>query len=252
MAVDVWTVMWKEWKELAGLRGGLRSSLSRVVITMAVFGLVMPLYADRGWVDTPVSLSLWAVVPPILVSMVVADSFAGERERHTLETLLASRLPDLAVLLGKVGAVVLHSWVITQLVLLVALLPTNAVYLVNGGHGLLLYRPETALSGMVLSLLLAGLLTNVGVLISLRAATLKQAQQVLGLLVFVLAWAVPTIGLYASRLLPEELQSSLRALLARGDVTQIVLLVVAGLVVLDAGLLLMAVARFRRARLIFV
>ena len=40
----------------------------------------------------------------------IGDAIAGERERHTLETLLASRMPDRAILLGKVIAIVLYAW----------------------------------------------------------------------------------------------------------------------------------------------
>ena len=36
----------------------------------------------------------------------IADGIPGERERHTLETLLASRLSDRSILLGKVMAAV--------------------------------------------------------------------------------------------------------------------------------------------------
>ncbi len=40
----------------------------------------------------------------------ITDSIAGERERQTLETLLASRLPDRAIVLGKIIAVTLFGW----------------------------------------------------------------------------------------------------------------------------------------------
>ena len=46
----------------------------------------------------------------MMVSSLVADSFAGERERHTLETLLASRLPDRAILAGKLLVPVAVAW----------------------------------------------------------------------------------------------------------------------------------------------
>ena len=67
-----------------------------------------------------------AIYPPIGVCRVgnshdeffigpeVPDPLPRERERHTLETLLASRLSDRAILLGKIGAAVGFEWVITQ------------------------------------------------------------------------------------------------------------------------------------------
>ena len=71
---------------------------------IAVFGVFLPLQNGASWVTSPITMVYWAWMPLMLVTGVIADSFAGERERHTLETLLASRLPDRAILLGKVAA----------------------------------------------------------------------------------------------------------------------------------------------------
>ena len=57
--------------------------------------------------------------------MMIPESFAGERERHTLGTLLASRLPDHAILLGKVAVAVGYAWVMTLMLLLVSLVVVN-------------------------------------------------------------------------------------------------------------------------------
>lgn len=48
--------------------------------------------------------------PLVLTLTMVADSFAGERERHALETLLASRLSDRAILLGEAAALTSYGW----------------------------------------------------------------------------------------------------------------------------------------------
>jgi ABC-2 type transport system permease protein len=91
-------------------RGSLRGGWLGLVIFVAVFGILLPLQSGRGWVESPTGLAVWAWVPFLLVSSVVADSFAGERERHTLETLLASRLPDRAILFGKLATAVGYGW----------------------------------------------------------------------------------------------------------------------------------------------
>src|SRR5574339_362589 len=149
MAHDIFTVMWKEWKELLQFQGGLRSGLIGLLIMVAIFGIVMPIQWGAMWVESAASLTLWLIIPMMLAVTIVADTFAGERERHTLETLLASRLSDQAILLGKLGAAVAFEWVITQLVFIVALIPTN---LLHGRGELVLYPPAVALSGMLLSL----------------------------------------------------------------------------------------------------
>jgi len=45
MIADVWTVMWKEWKELLVRRGSLRGGVLSLLIFVGVFGVFMPLSA---------------------------------------------------------------------------------------------------------------------------------------------------------------------------------------------------------------
>jgi ABC-2 type transport system permease protein len=177
----------------------------------------------------------------------VADSFAGERERHTLETLLASRLSNQAILLGKIGAVVSYVWLMTQLVLIVALIPVN---ILHGQGQLLLYTPEVLLSGVVLSFFLSSLMSNIGVLISLRAGTVKQAQQILGVSVFVIAYVVPMLGVYALRFVPVETRNLLFQSFLTGDVVLIVLVASVLLIILNVGFFAVTKVRFQRSRLI--
>ncbi|UCD40705.1 MAG: hypothetical protein JSV69_08835 [Chloroflexota bacterium] len=101
MINDILSIMWKEIRELILQRSGLRGGWIGLLILIAVFGVLFPLQSGPDWLVTPTTILMWAWVPFILVNSVVADSFAGERERHTLETLLASRLSDQAILIGK-------------------------------------------------------------------------------------------------------------------------------------------------------
>ena len=93
MIVDIWTVVWKEWQELLRAGGSMRSGLFRLLLLPVMLGIFLPLQARGTWVTEPTALLGYAWVPAFLVIGLVGDSFAGERERHTLETLLASRLP---------------------------------------------------------------------------------------------------------------------------------------------------------------
>ena len=120
------TVATKEWKEylLAGsnLKGG------RVGIAHHAGGLRRaPARRRTASSGSPRRLLLvaWSWVPLMLVAGVVADSFAGERERHTLETLLASRLSDEAILVGKVTAAVGYGWGFTLVMAVVSLVSVN-------------------------------------------------------------------------------------------------------------------------------
>ncbi|HLO30544.1 MAG TPA: ABC transporter permease subunit [Anaerolineales bacterium] len=248
MAHDIFTVIWKEWKELLQFQGSSRSGLTGLLIMIAIFGIIMPLQWGTMWVESAASLTLWLIIPMMLAATIVADTFAGERERHTLETLLASRLSDRAILLGKISAAVIFEWVITQLVFLVALIPTN---ILHGRGGLILYTPTIAFSGMLLSLLIASLVSIIGVMVSLRAITVKQAQQKLGISVFVIAYVVPMMGVYGLRYVPNEIRQKVMQPLLNGDVALPVLIISAVLIVLVLLLYLVTKSRFQRTRLIF-
>jgi ABC-2 type transport system permease protein len=245
MIADLWAVLWKELKELPLRQGrGLlgKSPFSALVFPL-VFGVFLPWQMGHAWVESPSTLSYWAWVPLLLVTSVVADSFAGERERHTLETLLASRLPEPAILLGKVAAAVVYGWGMTMVSFLLGLVTVNVAH---ARGQLLLYPANVAAGVVVLSLLGAGLAASAGVLISLRAPTVRQAQQTLSLAILVLLFG----GIYGLRALPPAWQAALLGPLERAGITQVVLVAAAGLVLLNLVLLALAMARFQRARLI--
>lgn len=240
---DVRTVMWKEFKELLQYRGNMRGGTVGLLVFVVVFGIFLPLQFGRRWVESPISLIYWAWVPLFLVASVIADSFAGERERHTLETLLASRLSDRAILFGKVAAAVGYGWGLTMFGLILGLVTVNVTH---SGSGLVLYPAATGVGILVLSLLTAGLAASAGVLVSLRAASVRQAQQTLSIAVMVLIF-VPVFGVQA---LPQTWQTRLVQAVVGLDVNTMVPVVLLILIVLDGVLLAMAIARFQRARLI--
>ena len=120
---DAWAIIWKEWREMLGQRG-LRGK-SGLLLTIGVFGIALPLQAGRAWIESPVLLVTWSWVPMFLVSTVIADAFAGERERHTLETLLATRLSDRTILFGKMGAAIGYAAAITVASLVLGVLTVN-------------------------------------------------------------------------------------------------------------------------------
>lgn len=248
MAHDVFTVMWKEWKELLQFQGSSRSGLIGLLTMITIFGIMMPIQWGAMWVESAASLTLWLVIPMMLAVTIVADTFAGERERHTLETLLASRLSDQAILLGKICAAIIFEWVITQLVFLVALIPTN---ILHGRNGLILYAPVVALSGMLLSFLMAGLVSMIGIMVSLRSSTVRQAQQKLGISVFVIAYLIPMAGVYGLKYVPAEIRSSVMGAFQSGAIALPTLIVSAILAILTLLLFGVTKSRFQRVRLIF-
>jgi ABC-2 type transport system permease protein len=246
MIGDIGTIIWKEAKEILLQRGNLRGGWFGLLIFVGVFGIFMPLQSGPSWVESPIGLLYWSWVPFLLVSGVVADSFAGERERHTLETLLASRLSDRAILFGKLGAAIAYGWGFTLVSVLVGLITINLAY---GQSGLLMYPAPIGLGILALSFLIAALAAGLGVLVSLRAATVRQAQQIFSVAFFLLF-----VPLFAIPMLPEAWRTQAISWLMQnsGRITigTVVLAVAGVLLLIDIALVIAAMARFQRARLI--
>ena len=244
MIGDILTVMWKEWKEIWAMqRGNTRMGWLNQLLIVGVFGIFLPLQNGRGWVQSPVVLIYWTWVPLFLVTTIIADSFAGERERHTLETLLASRLPDQAILLGKVAAAVSYACAITWISLLTGLVVVNVAY---GAGQILLFPPIVLIAGLVLTVLGGGLSASAGVLVSLRAQTARQAAQTMSLFILALIF-IPVFGL---QMLPATTRAELINLLSTTGTGGLLLIVLVLLVALDGVLLALAMAHFQRAKLI--
>lgn len=242
MFADIYTVLWKETKELFLQRPTQRSGAMRLLIMLGVFGVFLPLQVGAEWVNSPITLLAWAWVPYLLVSGVTADLFAGERERHTLETLLASRLPDTGILIGKMCAALIYGWGFTLACLPVGLITINIAF----GQGKLLFFSTGLGLGILLTTFLVSLLAaSLGVLVSLRAASVRQAQQTLSMAMYALF--IPMIAL---QFLPESIQNWGASWIMQADWQQITIAALSTLLVIDLGLLTWAKVRFQRARMI--
>lgn len=96
-------VLRKDLGDLVGRMG--RKPLTRTLGVVALFGLVVPL-RFTGVANLPAFFAVFmAFVPARLVAI---DSLAGERERGTLESLLASPLSDRGIAVGKVAAATVY------------------------------------------------------------------------------------------------------------------------------------------------
>ena len=232
---DIWTMVWKESKDLL-FQGGWRS-LIRPLFVIGIMGIYLPLQFGPQWVAlTPLGMLLLLWIPFFVVISFIGDAIAGERERHTLETLLASRIPDRAILLGKIVATVLYAWGMGILSLLLGLVLVD-LFRTQGNW--MFYPLGLFVVALVLSLLAAVLATSAGVLVSLKVATVRQAQQILSVSTIVFVFGVT----FLLRALPANLFSSL-------NYAQFLLIVIAFLAVLDAILLGISLVSFQRSRLI--
>ncbi len=237
---DVLVVARKELKELLAFSESRRGWALQLIIFVGWLGVFMPLqqpdFAKTPW--------LTVFLPLMVTGSVVADSFAGERDRKTLETLLATRLPDRSIYAGKVLAAVVYAWIMTVLV------STVSVAVINLAGKPYLPSPGSMLARVVAAALVAGFVANIGVYISLRAKSVREAQQTLSL-VFVLAPISLTFVLPAAlRYLPVDVRSSLSRTLESSDPLLLGGVLLAVLAVLDVILVAAGIRRFRRSRLI--
>jgi ABC-2 type transport system permease protein len=242
MIADILTVAWKELREMLTFgdsRG--RNKLSLLVI-LAIFGVVIPLQSGRDWVTSPISAMVWAWMPYMWVYSVVADSFAGERERHTLEALLATRLSDRSILFGKLLAALAYGFTLTWAILLISLVTINVA--VRGG-GLLLFTPLMTIGALGFSILISGLSASIGVLVSLRASSVRQAQQWMsfGMLVLFLPFMFV-------QFIPRAWLESFANTLINADPLQIAVWAAVFLLVIQVVLLGIAMRLFQRSKLI--
>ncbi len=243
MIGDILTVAVKEWRELLWLGGTLRGGRVSLFILLAMFGVFMPYQFGEDWVSSPSSLAYWAWLPLMIVAGAVADSFAGERERHTLETLLASRLPDRAILFGKVMASVGYGWGLVLAMLGLGIVTVN----VTSGAGHVIWFPwRMAVGAPIFSLLGASVAAGAGILVSLRAPTVRQAAQTLNVAILLIIF-VPVLGAQA---LPLAWKTQAAAWARSVGPDGVMGLAAVLLAVLAAGLLAAAMARFKRARLV--
>lgn len=244
MSADFMTILWKEWKEILLQRsaggGGARQPLFMVLI----FGVLVPLRMGSQRFFGPEPIMLLTFFSAAATSVVVADAFAGERERHTLETLLASRLSDRAILLGKIAACIGYGWVIAIASLLLGTITVN----VANWHGQILMFHEAA-SWLLLLLgppLVGAAVASAGVFVSLHAATVRQAQQTLGIVL-----AVVVVGFtFGFGALPAAWKARLMQMLLGWPLTELAFLGAGVFLAVDTALVLAAMARFQRAKLV--
>ena len=160
-----------------------------MIILPIIFGLVYPLIlffiAPAILAEEPAALDflvnmfngmflLMGVTIPVVVA---SDSFAGEKERKTIEALLAAPISDSELFLGKVLVSFIPTVVLTYL--------SAALYciIINLGFGMFIL-PNWEFTVMLLMIPLFVLLgIELAVFISVRVKGFREAQQIAGVII---------------------------------------------------------------------
>ncbi|MGH7295551.1 MAG: ABC transporter permease subunit [Polyangiaceae bacterium] len=180
----------KELREVLGERQSRRGGFVQAIIIVAVMGVLYPLSTVSFWRSAhPLAIVYFAFFPGMLAVTVAADAFAGERERKTLETLLAMPIGEWAVLAGKAGAAVIWALAVTAVAFGCAVVTVNVA-----GHapGLFLPAPVLVAGALLGALAASSLLTGIAILMSMRVAVARSAQQMTALLSLVVFGGIAT------------------------------------------------------------
>ena len=171
-------------KELRELRASLSTRILAMQIALigVIFGGFIPYSQGPYWIAETYFLGIhFAFVPLVVTFPFVADCFAGERERKTLETLLATRLDEKALFLGKSLSVFVFSYIQVLIVVLLGMVTINAYWrLEEAREGIFLYSPPVLFALFGLSAAMVALATSIGVFVSLRAESVRTAQRITG------------------------------------------------------------------------
>lgn len=242
MIADILTVAGKELREILTFGDARGRGKFNILILILVFGIFIPLQNGREWVTSPISVMVWGWMPFLWVSSIVADLFAGERERHTLEALLATRLSDQSILFGKLFAAIAYGFTLTWLVMIASLITINIAFI---KEGLVFYSFDLLLGALVFSILICGLSASIGVLVSLRTGSVRQAQQMMstGMLVLFLPFMLV-------QFIPKSFLEAAGNVLEGIEPMQIALGVVVVLLVIEMILVVIARRLFQRSKLI--
>ena len=190
---DLVTMLQKEVREIIGERQSRRGGLVQAVVIIAVMGVFYPASTARFWLSPhPLAVVYFAFFPGMLAVTIAADAFAGERERKTLETLLATPLGEWAILLGKACAAILWALTISAVAFTCAVVTVNVT---ARPPGIFLPAPELVAAAFGGALASSGLLTAIAIVMSMRIPVARSAQQMTALLSLVVfgsvaaAWA---------------------------------------------------------------
>src|SRR5579859_880258 len=211
-------------------RMGGTTGVSIYAFALMALGILLPWRLSFDFLDAMILLA-YACLPALLVAPVVAESFAGERERAHIPATLEERRQ---LLHAKVTAGVLYGWSSALLALVMGLVTVNLSF-----TGWILPPTLLAIDLALMSLAVAICAASLSAAVSVKARNAKYAKRTLRqgfLLLLVLV-------VYYSRLMPVEWR---RCVSVPGDLpgfTGFIVLISLALFGLSAGLIQLALKR---------
>ena len=245
--------MKKDWK------GTLRSKeiLAALILIPAIFTILLPIIMMIGvlidpdsflaefpgastimailnipahynnYLKTAAFLIKWMIIPFFLFipgftsSFISSDSFAGEKERKTMESIALLPITKTELIVGKLLTSFVPSILISFTCFFITGITVNLMLLPHLDGNLLMFADlADMLVGFVLSPLLGILFIQIGVIISSRAKSVKNAQSISGSLI------VPLFGIIIIQMVNPAFLSPIMILIISGVMVILCLLFV--------------------------
>ncbi len=165
----------KDIREWLADRDSRRGFVVQAAIFLFLTGLFVPWTTPAVWQSPGEAVLLYVGLPSLIASMLCADAFAGEKERHTLESLLATPLTDAELFFGKVAAAVGLSTAVSIAAVLAGIL-TLAVRSMH--TAVLLPNMFQCTAVLVGSLGTALTISTLAAVVSSRVPVARSAQQI--------------------------------------------------------------------------
>jgi ABC-2 type transport system permease protein len=163
----------KELLEVVGDPYSRRGGFIQAGILVLVLGVLMPMSAVAAWhAMKPQAILFFALMPGVAAASLAADAFAGERERRTLETLLATPLAERTILAGKALAAILWALFVATVAFV------TAAIVVNLASGMFVPAPVMVLGALGAAGASASVMSSVAIVVSMIIPAARPAQQV--------------------------------------------------------------------------
>src|SRR5260370_28734681 len=170
--MSAYEIMRREWTRMPRVVSGGKGAVASNLLALAFVAIVLPFSMGKTFLEQCYVI-LFAGLSLLIVCSLITGCFFGPEARRDLRELAAGGASAGAIALGKAGAAAMRGLLLGIAVLLGGLVSVHLAYW--PGHVLL---PSNAVSGQAIALSLAGswLVAFAGALISLRASSVRGAQ----------------------------------------------------------------------------
>lgn len=246
--LDIYTVVWKEWKEIFGRGNNPIIKSLYLLLSVGTLSIYVTMPAKNMAEFSSDSFNFmyfWSIIPYLIMISYGYFGILKERQSKTLLTLIATRIPGYAIVLGKIIIAVVFCWISTILTSMLSIIRANFLERQNVPF---FYSGKLLLFGLCISLLFTILIATCAMLASFSAHTALQFQVkflAFSLLPFLFICFSVDIITYSASYVQQLLG------IEKASPTLLSLVCLSCLALIDYSMLIFTIKRFKRSKLIF-